>query len=173
MSADEELPPEMTWNEVTRIDVKGGLIVAKDAMIMLSGDETGPEWPSVTCAPGEYVLEIYVPVPFNAHRVRIRKAKSDAPRGKQLGTIDVDHAFVGFIDYGPFLDAVIQDFDSYEEWTMTELDDELAINFSGEISFGGEKLVYVKSVVGDGVYPVFELVEDGQPVGLECVLVGE
>lgn len=56
---------------------------------------------------------------------------------------------------------------------MTELDDELAINFSGEILFRGEKLVYVKSVDGDGAYPVFELIEHGQPVGLECVLIAE
>ncbi|MDJ0698835.1 MAG: hypothetical protein QNJ07_03180 [Woeseiaceae bacterium] len=173
MNANEDSPPRMTWNEVTRIDVRGGVIVAKDAMVMLSSDENDPEWPSVTCEPGEYVLEIYVPVPFNAHRVRIRKSESDPARGRELGKIDVDHAFVGFIDYEPFLAAVEQDFDSYEEWTMTELDDELAINFSGEISFCGEKLLYVKSVDGDGVYPAFELVEGGQPVGLECILVGE
>ncbi len=54
---------------------------------------------------------------------------------------------------------------------MAELDDELAINFSGEILFGDEKLVYVKSVDGDGTFPVFELVEDGEVVGMECVLV--
>lgn len=173
MSADERSPPKLTWNEVTRIDVTGGVIVAKDAMVMLSSDESDPEWPSVSCTPGEYVLEIHVPVPFCAHRVRIRRAKTEPFRGKELGAIDVDHAFVAFIDYGPFLTAVKKDFESYEEWTMTELDDELAINFSGEISFCGEKLVYVKSADGDGVYPVFELVEEGQPVGLECVLVGK
>ncbi len=172
MSADEITPTELTWNEVTRIEVRGGVVVAKDAMVMLSSDETDPEWPSVACTPGEYVLEIHVPVPFNAHRVRIRKADSDPSLGRELGVLDVDHAFVGFIDYEPFLAAIKQDFESYEEWTMSELDDELAINFSGEISFCGEKLVYVKSVNGDGVYPVYELVEDSQPVGLECVLVG-
>ena len=171
MSADEESPSDTTWNEVTRINVTGGVIVAKDAMVMLSPDVDDPEWPSATCAPGEYVVEIHVPVPFYAHRIRIRRVKSDPSRGKALGTIDVDHAFVAFIDYGPFLQAVKKDFELYEEWTMMELDDELAINFSGEISFRGEKLVYVKSTDGDGVFPVFELVEDSQPVGLECVLV--
>ena len=161
----------MRWNEVTRIDVTGRVIVAKDAMVMLSSDEVEPDWPSISCSPGEYILEIHVPVPFYAHRVRLRKADSDPKLGNELGAVSVDHAFVGFIDYEPFLNAVKKDFDSYEEWTMTELDDELAINFSGEILFGDEKLLYVKSVDGDGVFPIFELVEDGEPVGLECILV--
>ena len=171
MSTDEESQPELTWNEVTRIDVTGDTIVVKDAMVMLSSDEDESGWPSVSCAPGEYIVEIHVPVPFYAHRVRIRKAESDPSLGNKIGAVDVDHAFVAFIDYRPFLAAVKKDFDSYEGWTMMELDDELAINFSGEISFCGEKLVYVKSVDGDGVFPVFELVEDGESVGLEGVLV--
>ena len=163
----------MQWNEVTRIDVTGNRLVAKDAMVMLSEDEVEPEWPSMPCDPGEYVLEIHVPTPFNADRIRLRQAGSRPVTGKEIGAVSVDHAFVGFIDYEPFLAAAREDFESYEEWTMTELDDELAINFSGEIAFRGEKLLYVKSVGGDGVFPVFELVEDGQAVGLECVLVAQ
>ena len=161
----------MMWNEVTKIDVRGRVLVIKDAMIMLSPDEVAPEWPSVSCAPGEYVLEIHVPVPFHAHRVRLRKAGSDPALGKELGAVNIDHAFVAFVDYEHFLAAVRKDYESYEEWTMAELDDELAINFSGEIPFHDEKLVYVKSVDGDGAFPVFELVEDGEVVGMECVLV--
>ncbi len=91
--------------------------------------------------------------------------------GDKLGEVAVDHAFVGFIDYVPFLATIKDDFERYEEWTMTQLDDELALNFSGEIEFCGEKLVYVKSGDGDGNYPVYELVEDGRTVGLECVFV--
>lgn len=160
----------MNWNEVTRIEIKGPVIVVKDAMVMLSEDEVKPEWPSVACRPGEYVLEIYVPVPFHADRVRLRRRDSDPVAGNEIGKVNIDNAFVGFIDYEPFLSAVKQDFEYYEDWTMADLDDELAINFSGEIPFQGEKLVYVKSVDGDGAFPVFELVEDGQVVGLECVL---
>lgn len=161
----------MKWNEVTKIDVEGPIVVIKDAMVMLSDDELEPEWPSISCASGEYILEIFVPEPFYAHRVRLRRADSDPCLGKELGGVSVDHAFVAFIDYEPFLSAVKKDFESYEEWTMTQLDDELALNFSGEIEFRDQKLVYVKSVDGDGVFPVFELVEDGQIVGIECVLV--
>lgn len=161
----------MMWNEVTKIDVRGSRIVIKDAMVMLSPDEVEPEWPSISCVPGEYVLEIHVPIPFHAHRVRLRRTDSDPGPGNEIGAVNVDHAFVGFVDYESFLAAVRKDFEAYEEWTMYELDDELAINFSGEILFGNEKLVYVKSVDGDGAFPVFELVEDGEVVGLECVLV--
>jgi len=161
----------MRWNEVTRIDVKGHVLVIKDAMVMLSDDEVAPEWPSISCTPGEYVLEIHVPVPFYAHRVRVRRTDSEPDLGKELSAVNVDHAFVGFVDYEAFLTAVKRDFEAYEEWTMTELDDELALNFSGEILFSGEKLVYVKSVDGDGAFPVFELIDDGLTVGMECVLV--
>ena len=171
MSTQHKSPDDMAWNEVTRIDVSGGVIVAKDAMVMLSTDADDPEWPAVTCEPGEYILEIHVPVPFYAHRARIRKSDSAPTRGRALGDVDVDNAFLAFLDYRSFLAAVKNDVEGYEEWTMTELDDELAINFSGVIAFCGEKLVYVKSVDGDGAFPVYELVDGGRPVGLECVLV--
>ena len=161
----------MQWNEVTRLELKGPTLIIKDAMTMLADDVTEPEWPSVHCAPGEYVLEIYVPEPFNAHRVRIRRSGSNPDQGSAIGTVGVDHAFVAFVDYEAFIAAVRADVEAYEEWTAMELDDELALNFSGEILFGEEKLVYVKSVGGDGAFPVVELVEGGETVGMECVLV--
>lgn len=160
----------MNWNEVTRFDVIGSVVVIKDAMILLNEDESRPEWPVVASGGGEYVLEIHVPEPFRADRVRFRRADSNPAVGKQIGSVDVDHAFVAFIDYDAFLALVRADPDAYEEWTMGELDDELAINFSGEIGFGDTKLVYVKSVGGDGSFPVYELIEDGSVVGMECVL---
>lgn len=161
----------MQWNEVTRMQITGRTLVVKDAMTMLATDVDVPEWPSIRCAPGEYVVEIYVPEPFNAHRVRIRRAGSSPVTGAGIGTVDVDHAFVAFVDYEAFLNVVCADPDAYEEWTMAELDDELAINFSGEILFGDTQLAYVKSVGGDGAFPVFELVDDGDVVGIECALV--
>ena len=161
----------MKWNEVTKIEVRGKTLAIKDAMVMLSDEEVEPEGPSISCDSGEYILEINAPVPFYAHRVRIRKVDSDPILGNELGTVDIDHAFVGFIDYELFLNTVKDDFESYEEWTMMELDDELAKNFSGEILFNNEKLVYVKSGDGDGQYPVFELLEDGKQVGLECIFI--
>lgn len=161
----------MDWNEVTRIDVRGSTIAVKDAMIMLDPDQATPEWPSIACSPGEYILEIHVPVPFYAHRARIRRIDSNPDAGDAIGSVDVDHGFVGFIDYEAFRDAVAKDTDAYEEWTMMELDDELALNFSGEIAFCGEKLVYVKSGDGDGTYTAYELLEDGESVGIECVFI--
>ncbi|QMU61571.1 MAG: hypothetical protein GKR92_07620 [Gammaproteobacteria bacterium] len=161
----------MKWNEVTRIEVKGKTLAIKDAMVMLSNNEITPEGPSITCEPGEYILEIYVPVPFHAHRVRMRKVDSDPKLGNEIGAVEIDHAFVGFIDYELFLASIKEDFESYEEWTMMELDDELTLNFSGEILFNNEKLVYVKSGDGDGTYPVYELVANDKQVGIECVFI--
>ena len=161
----------MKWNEVTRIDIRGTILVVKDAMVMFDEDELKTQYPSIACSPGEYVLEINVPTPFHAHRARLRRSDSQPTLGAALGTVDVDHGFVGFVDYGPFLAVVREDFELYEEWTATELDDELTDNFSGEISFRGEKLVYVKSGDGDGVYSTHELLHDGAQVGIECVFI--
>lgn len=163
----------MKWNEVTRIEVKGNVLTIKDAMIMIEVDEDSSEWPSIQCSSGEYIMEINVPEPFYAHRVRIRKVGSNPVLGNEIGNVNVDHAFIGIVDYNSFLDAVKKDIDSYEEWTMTELDDELAINFSGEILFNREKLLYVKSGDGDGSYPTYELIENDKIVGLETIFIAD
>lgn len=161
----------MRWNEVTRLEVRGNRLMIKDAMVMLSENEVETEWPTIACIPDEYIMEINVPKPFYAHRVRIRKAESDPKLGNEFGKVSVDNGFIGIIDYKPFFTAVKKDYESYEEWTMMELDQELTINFSGEIKFNNEKLVYVKSGDGDGNYPVYELVENKKLVGIECVFI--
>ena len=161
----------MKWNEVTRIVTKGNILVVKDAMIMLDEDDEFPDYPCIECDPGEYIFEINVPVPFYAHRARIRKIDSQPELGNELGSIDVDHAFFGVIDYGIFRDAVSRDYEGYGNWTAGELDDELALNFSGEIQFNDTKLLYVKSGDGDGTYMCYELIENGKQVGIECVFI--
>ncbi len=159
----------MDWNEVTRIQVEGKILLIKDAMIMLGEDEQYPDWPNVHCEPGEYVFEINVPSPFHAHRARIRKTGSDPETGEEIGSVDIDNAFIGIIDYETFLDAVQKSYEDYGEWTAMELDDELSLNFSGEIYFNEAKLLYVRSGDGDGTYPCFELIQNGTRVGIECV----
>ena len=84
----------MQWNEVTRIEVSGSTLVAKDAMVMLDADQAAPEWPAVTCSPGEHILEIHVPTPFHAHRCRIRRVDSNPSLGALLGAVEIDHGFV-------------------------------------------------------------------------------
>ena len=161
----------MKWNEVTTTEIEGKVLTIKDAMIMLSEDEDTPEWPYISCEPGEYIFEINVPKPFCVHRTRIRKIDTEPELGKEIGSVDVDHAFIGMIDYEMFLNTVKDDYDEYGEWTAMELDDELALNFSGEIEFNGAKLLYVKSGHGDGTYKCYELVQNGNQVGIECVFI--
>ena len=161
----------MKWNEVTRLDVKGRVLVIKDAMIMLDEDASEPAWPAINCEPGEYIIEINVPNPWICHRLRISQIGSQPSLGNEIGNVDIDHAFAGIIDYNSFYKAITSDYEEYAEWTMNELDDELAINFSGEIAFNNEKLVYVKSGEGDGRYTVFELIQNGRVVGFECVFI--
>ena len=159
----------MQWNEVTKIEVSGARIAAKDGMIMVDEDDTDPAYPFVTIEPGTYIAEIHLSEPWYCARFRLRRVDSDPKPGDALGTIDIDSGKAAIIDYDAFHAAVCADADAYEEWTAGELDDELALNFSGKIAFGGTELVYVKSAEGDGQYAVHALVEDGVTVGIECV----
>ncbi|MGI9204446.1 MAG: hypothetical protein ACR2Q3_10575 [Woeseiaceae bacterium] len=158
----------MKWYEVVKIEVKGNRIVAKDAMILLSQDEESPQWPTVSVAPGQYIVEIHLPQDWYCTRFRIRPVNSSPDVGGEVGSFDVDNGKAAFIDYDHFMSVVSHDYDAYEEWTGTELDDELAINFSGQIDFGDSPLVYVKSADGDGRFSAFELKENDAVVGLEC-----
>ncbi len=159
----------MQWYEVTQIKVRGERIAAKDAMIMIDEGDTDPAYPFVTVAPGTYVAEIHLSEPWYCARFRLRRVDSNPERGDELGAIDVDSGKAAFIDYDTFRAAVTADADAYEEWTAGELDDELALNFSGKIEFADTELVYVKSADGDGRYSVNALVESGVTVGIECV----
>lgn len=161
----------MKWNEVTRLEVKGNILTVKDAMTMLDEDESAPQTPFVEVKPGEFIFEIHVPKPFYAHRARIRRLGSKPKTGEEIGSVEVDSAFIAFIDYQPFLNAVKRDYEEYGDWTAGELDDELAINFSGEIAYADERLLYVKSGDGDGTYKCYEIVQDGTQVGVECVFI--
>ena len=158
-----------SWNEVARIEIRGNRIVAKDAMILLDADEAEPGWPAVTVSPGDYVAELHLPSSWHCTRFRIRRTDATPDLGPQVGCFGVDHGKAAFIDYDAFHEKIAVDPGDYEEWTMNELDDELAINFSGEIPFSDTSLIYVKSGDGDGTYPVFQLIENGQVVGAECV----
>ena len=158
----------MKWNEVVKVDIRGTRIAAKDAMVMLSEDESEPSLPFVDVQPGLFIAEINLASAWHCKRFRIRRDESNPEPGRTLGSIDVDCGKAAFIDYGAFSAMARDDFDSYESWTEMELDDELAINFSGQIDLGDAVLVYVKSGDGDGTYPVFELVDNGEVVGIEC-----
>ena len=158
----------MQWNEVTRIDVAGSRIAAKDGMVMLGSDEPDSAYPLATVEPGTFVAEIYLPEPWFCTRFRLRRVDSNPERRPALGTFDVDSGKATFVDYDTFQAVVSSDPDAYEDWTAGELDDELALNFSGKIEFRGTDLVYVKSANGDGRYRTYALLETGMTVGMEC-----
>lgn len=158
----------MKWYKVVRIEILGTRIAAKDAMIMLDQDVQSPEWPTVAVTPGQFIVEIHLPEDWYCTKFRIRSVHANPSVGRSLGTLAVDNGKAAFIDYDTFLAAIRDDVDAYEEWTGSDLDDELAINFSGQIDFNGTPLVYVKSGPGDGSFSAFELTDGDDVVGLEC-----
>jgi len=158
----------MTWNHVADLELRARRLAIKDAMILLDPDAESPEWPNVTVDPGLYAFEIHVRETLYCARLRVVPAGTNPTLGRKLADLSVDHAKAAVIDYDTFLATVSSDFDSYEEWTGMELDDELSLNFSGRIDFGAASLVYVTSGSGDGTYPVFELLEGDKVVGIQC-----
>ena len=169
---DNEAYRVLQWNEVARLEVRGERLALKDAMIMLDADDTDPGWPFVVVSPGRYVAEIHLPSAWHCTRFRVRKVGAEPVLGTEIGQFDVDHGKACVVDYDTFRASVAEDIDEYEEWMANELDDELALNFSGEIAFCDTSLIYVKSGNGDGTYPAFELVEGEKIVGVECSFDG-
>lgn len=80
----------------------------------------------------------------------------------------MDNGFIALIDYEPLYKAVTSKHQQYTDWTVHELDDELASNFSGKIKFNEMDLLYVQSGDGDGSYNCYGLSENNQTVGIEC-----
>ncbi|MEW8625006.1 MAG: hypothetical protein AB2551_04585 [Candidatus Thiodiazotropha sp.] len=160
----------MQWQEVTRMELIGSIICIKDAMIMLSNNEKTVTWPYVTCEPGEYVFEVFLqPGTRFAYRARFRAADSEPEIGNKVGSVEVDSAFIGIIDYEHFLNTVNSSYEDYEDWTAMELDDELVSNFCGKVEFNQASLLYVLSGDGDGTYDCHALVQNGKQVGIECI----
>jgi len=157
----------MNYSKICDLEIKGKRIVIKDSMIMLSENEETPEWPFVTVENGSYEVQaIENADPYSA--TRIIKSGTNGVRGKKIGDVEVDHAGVGIIDYDSFLTAVKKNYDDYSTWTSMELDDFIWGQVSGEIKFSNEPLVFLHSGDGDGTYPVYELLENNNVVGLEC-----
>ena len=158
----------MNWNHLAQIETRGQQIIIKDAMILLDNAEATPEWPAIVVDPGMYDIEINIPQPLHCTRVRVKSTGSNPELGKVIGHLSVDHGSAGILDYETFISEINSNYSDYEEWTETALDDEINENFSGQIAYGSSLLVYVKSGNGDGTYPVYELVDNGKVVGLEC-----
>lgn len=147
----------------------GGRIVIKDAMTMLNENAEAPEWPCVSVAPGDYIVSL-AGGEDGSKSVRICAAGSgEASRGKEIGRVGVDHGAVAMCDYDALLAAVRADLDGYSDWTEDECEAAVWENESGVIEFGGVTVVHVKTGIGDGSFPVFELANGGRVVGMECV----
>jgi hypothetical protein len=157
---------------ITTLPIKGTRIIVKDAMIMLYEKAETPEWPHVIVAPGEYAVSI-LSNEGETSGVRVCRTDVSAPkRGKEVGRVSVDNAAVAICDYDALLAAVQADLDAYSDWTEDDCETAVWEQDSGVLEFCGVPIVHLKTGVGYGTFPVWELVGDGKVVGMEC-LFGE
>lgn len=157
----------MKWEKLCDYTVMGERIIIKDVMIMISEDEKTPEWPCVTVNPGKYQID------FSQEdgliiAVRIHKKGSDFELGSRIGELGIDHAKAGFCDYDTLLKEVKDNPDEYIAWTEDECEEAIWNNEKGEVTFKNHKMVFLKPGDGDGIYPVFELLDDKQVIGMHC-----
>ena len=155
-------------NEITTLPIKGTRIIIKDAMIMLYEKAQTPEWPHVVVAPGEYVVSI-IGGNRDAKRVRVCLAGVAEPKkGKEVGQVSVDHAAVAICDYDALFAAAKADPEAYSDWTQDDCESAVWEKQSGVLEFGGTPIAHLKTGIGDGTFPVFELLDGNRVVGMEC-----
>jgi len=155
-------------HNVATLPIKGKRIIIKDAMIMLYEKAETPEWPHVVVAPGEYVVSV-LSGKKGASGVRVCRAGVAKPRkGKEVGRVSVDHAAIAICDYDALLAAAKADLDAYNDWTEDECETAVWEEESGVLMFGGVAIAHMKTGVGDGEFPVMELLDGDKIVGMEC-----
>ena len=157
----------MKWEQFFDYNVTGERIIIKDGMIMVSENEKEPEWPCVKVNPGKYKIELSQEDNFVA-AVRIYKEGSNLSLGGKIGELQIDHAKAAFCDYDLLLKTVQNDPEGYMEWTENECEEAVWENEKGEVCFKNHKMIFFQSGDGDGVYPVFELLDDTKIVGMLC-----
>jgi hypothetical protein len=154
--------------KITELAIRGTRIIIKDAMTMLSEKAETPEWPHVAVSPGEYVVSIMADA-GKTKGVRVCHAgAADPRRGKEVGRVSVDHAAVAICDYDALLAAVRSDPDAYSDWTEDDCEAAVWEKNSGVLNFSGVPIAHLKTGVGDGRFPVWELLEGSAVVGMEC-----
>lgn len=154
--------------KLTTLTLQGHRLLIKDAMLMLDENASSPEWPYVELLPGDYDVWIDA-LPEGGRSVRVCAAAAEAPaRGRQIGQVAVDHGSVALCDYDPLLAAVRDDVDAYSDWTEDECEEAIWETPAGVLEFGGTRIAYLKTGLGDGRFPVFELLDGDRTVGLEC-----
>jgi hypothetical protein len=158
----------VNYKELTTLAVEGTRIIIKDAMTMLYEDALIPEWPHVVVPPGEYVVSIKTD-DGEVKGVRVCLANIEDPkRGTQVEDVSVDHGAVAICDYDALLAAAKSDPQGYSDWTEEECEETIWEKDSGVLEFGDVSIAHLKTVIGDGSFPVFELLDGARVVGMEC-----
>lgn len=165
-----EVGKETDWINLCELDLTGTKFLVVDANFVPSAKDGI----MISSTPGKYQVQIKG-IDFSGdRRVSRLKAflKSESPTiGNQVGETWTDTALTGIVDFESFSKVWGDDDDASYDKLQDKL--ESAENF-GVIKFDKAANVlmpFVSSGFGDGSFPVFELVSDGQVVGLEVEFI--
>ncbi len=157
----------MEWVKVFDYNIMGKRIIIKDSMIMISKGEEKPEWPYVKVNSGKYIIEFLYENDL-IMSTRIYKEGSNFTLGNKIGELEIDHSKAAFCDYDLLLKEVNKDYDEYIEWAENKCEEKVWENQKGVVNFKNHKMIFFQSGHGDGVYPVFELLDNANAVGMFC-----
>jgi hypothetical protein len=159
--------------KITTLAIEGERLIIKDAMTMLYEEAEAPEWPYVAVEHGEYIVSVLLEDGKNRGVTVCLAGSVGAKRGKEIGRVSVDHGAVAVCEYDALLAAAKADPDGYSDWTEDECEGAVWENESGVLRFGDVRIAYLKTGVGDGAFPVWELLEGHRVVGMECLFLSE
>lgn len=167
------LPPgqESDWLPLTTLTPSHGKLAAADAI--LCGD-TGRCIVEVPAGEYHVAAKVIAYEDETTRPSRIR-AVSDLPAtlGSEIGSIGVDHWRAAIFDPDAIDRAGATLTDDDGEALQRQIDD---IDVLGLVQIATHPEAVLPTVFagfGDGCYPVYELVRDGERVGLEVVFIGD
>lgn len=157
---------ETPWTEVGKARL-GGRVVVCDPSLYPTGIR-------VELAPGDYLVTaslVGIDSCFYVSRLRVQRISCIPSRGKKIGTVSVDFGRVTVGDDGRIALAGAQMSQEDVDGFARSLSSGRTVGF---VNWGTVQTPYAEcGSFGAGEYPVIELTEQGQVIGLEVDLLGD
>jgi hypothetical protein len=156
---------ETPWLSFCTLDLASGRLLIGDVQFLPSLEDCS----LVELPVGRYRIEVkFIELDGQRHvsRLRLTQACSHAKRGRWLGTTWTDTAQTGVCDYDSFRKAWV-DFETSYELIRGTIEGAVTHGIAVLDTELGAVMPFVASGLGDGEYPVYELVAGSARVGVE------